>query len=341
MKLCTIILFTSIGFLSHHALCQTTLGNGEQPQITVDPEGIVRLVFGQKDKILYARSTDGGNSFSEPVVVATIEEMHLGMARGPQLASSKDFSIVTAIDKKGTIHSFKLDHKTGTWQKMKNVNDVEGSALEGLMGLAADENNNFYAAWLDLRQDRKNNICFSTFGTNSNWTKNKFAYKSPESHVCECCKPSIAVKGNTVSIMFRNWLMGSRDLYLTSSTDKGKTFSEAQKLGIGTWPLKGCPMDGGGLKIDPQHHIHTVWQRDGQVFYARPGLPEEKIGDGRNVNMSGTLVTWESGADLIVLHLNGKQQKIGEGTALKVYEFKDKSVLAVWEKEERILFKKI
>ena len=105
--------------------------------------------------------------------------------------------------------------------------------------------------------------------------------------------------------MFRNWLVGSRDLYLTISKDKGKTFSMAQKLGQGTWPLKGCPMDGGGLSLNA-NTIETAWQREGVVYHVRPGQPEQKIGEGRRVGMKGNIVTWENGSDLMVHRLNGQ-----------------------------------
>ena len=318
---------------------QTILAPGEQPQMTVDATGLVRLVYGDKTSIYYSTSTDKGKTFSKPVLIGQVAKMHLGMTRGPQLASSKDYSVVTAMDQAGNIHSFRLTHKTAKWEKIANVNDVDASAPEGLMSVAADENNNFYAVWLDLREDRKNNIAFSTLKGNSKWSRNKFAYKSAEDHVCECCKPSIAVNVNNVSIMFRNWLKGSRDLYLTTSLNNGQTFTEAQKLGKGTWPLKGCPMDGGGLVIDSKNEIHTAWQRDGQIYYAKPGQQEEEIGEGRHVGLNGNLATWESGSDLYVKPLTGEKQKIGEGTALKVFEFSDNTLLAIWEKDDQIVFK--
>ena len=318
---------------------QTTLATGEQPQITVDPKGLIRLVYGEKDKIFFSKSADNGKTFSTPQLVGQVFEMHLGMTRGPQLATSKDFSVVTAIDKSGNIHSFRLSHKSRKWQKITNVNDAQGSAPEGLMSLDADDQNNFYAVWLDLREDKKNNICVSSLTSNSGWLKNKFAYKSPEDHVCECCKPSVAVKGKNVSIMFRNWLRGSRDLYLINSTDGGKTFSNAQKLGNGTWQLKGCPMDGGGVVIGSQNEVRTAWQREGQVFYAEPGKPEQKIGDGRHVGLAGNIITWEKGSDLIVKLLDQPEQKIGEGTALKVLELQDKTKLFVWEQNDQIVYK--
>ena len=100
-------------------------------------------------------------------------------------------------------------------------------------------------------------------------------------------------------------------------------------------------MDGGGLSIDSKNQIHTAWQREGIVYYTDPGQAEQKLGEGRQVNIAGNIITWQKGADLILKKWNSSEQKIGEGTALRVYEFKDKSILAVWEKDDQILFKKI
>ncbi|MEJ1240498.1 hypothetical protein WBG78_20310 [Chryseolinea sp. T2] len=318
-------------------LSQNVLAPGEQPQVTVDAKGVVRLVYGKENQIFFSTSGDNGKSFSTPQLVAEVNEMHLGMTRGPQLATSASYSVVTAMDKKGNIHSFRQDHKTGKWQKLSLINDADGSAPEGLMSISSNDKDNFYAVWLDLREGRKNNICFSSL-SGTKWSANKFAYKSPESHVCECCKPSISVKGKTVSIMFRNWLKGSRDLYLTTSSNGGISFNDAQKLGNGTWSLQGCPMDGGGLSIDDHNLVRTAWQRDGVVYYSMPGQQEQRISDGRHVGMNGSIITWQKGADLLIREGDGHEQKVGEGTALEVCELKNGLILAVWEKDDQIVF---
>lgn len=334
------VALTLVLTVSFQTFSQTILAPGEQPQMSIDSEGIIRVVYGQGDKIFYVHSKNNGSTFSKPAIIAELKGMHLGMTRGPQIASSKDFTLVTAMDTEGNIYSFIMDHKTSIWAEAGRVNDKNGSAPEGLMSITADENNKFFAVWLDLRNDRKNNICVASF-ENKKWSPNKFAYVSEEDHVCECCKPSITTKGKTVSIMFRNWLKGSRDLYVTTSADGGKTFSEAKKLGNGTWPLKGCPMDGGGISIDSKSQTHTAWQRDGVVYYAKPGHQEEKVGDGRHVALHGNLISWENGSELIMKRIDNDSQKIGEGTALELAELKDKSVLAVWEKDDQIVFKKL
>jgi len=315
------------------------LDDGEQPQVTIDSKETVRIVYGKEDKIFYSISKDRGASFSKPVLVGEVAGMHLGMTRGPQLATSKDYSVITAMDTKGTIHSFILDHKKDSWMKIKNVNDVEGSAPEGLMGITADNNNNFYAVWLDIREDRRNNICFAALNGNTLWSKNKLIYKSPDGHVCECCKPSVVAEGNVVSVMFRNWLNGSRDMYLATSSDKGQAFNAAQKLGTGTWQLNACPMDGGGLSVDSKNKIQTVWTRDGQIFSSIPGQPEMLIGKGRSCSISNDVLGWKQGANLVVKRGNEPESILGDGSALKLAHFNKQDFFAVWENNKKIVYK--
>lgn len=342
MKTALVIIF--LGISSSGITPLLKIGAGEQPQMSVDAMGIIRLVYGHENMIFYSISTDNGTSFSKPIVIAKVNEMHLGMTRGPQLASSKDYSIVTAMDKKGNIHSFQLDHKTDNWSERKNVNDVEGSAPEGLMSLTADAANNFYAVWLDLREDKNNKIAFSTWTKGNSWSENRIIYKSPEKTVCECCKPSVAVKGKMVSLMFRNWINGSRDLYLVASSDGGIEFGTPTKLGNGTWKLKGCPMDGGGISIDKNNVVHTVWQREGTVYYDQPGQSEARISAGRSCNLFGNetlFVTWQEGAQIYGQPLNGNKINIGDGTAVTIVQLKDKALLATWEKDGKILSRKL
>ncbi len=324
----------------------STISQGEQPQASLDTKGVIRVVFGQEDKVFCATSKDRGLTFSNTVLVAEVPGMHLGMSRGPQIASSDTHSVITAMDKKGNIHWFELSKESAGWKAQGIVNDLSGSAPEGLMSIAADKKDNFYAVWLDTRIGKRNQIFFSSLSKGgSKWSKNQLAYQSPDEHVCECCKPSIAVNGTEVAIMFRNWLEGSRDLYLTNSSDSGKSFETAQKLGLGTWKLEGCPMDGGGIVIDDAKGVHTTWRREGVVYYSKPGAAEVKIGEGRNSSISGTsdtiLITMQNGDVVKSVSLEDKYDNpIGKGSYLKSIILPDKSVLYVWEQDREIKFHK-
>jgi hypothetical protein len=322
------------------------LAAGRQPQIAMNSKGTIRVVYGHENSIYCATSTDDGETFSEPVLVGQVEGLYLGMSMGPQIASSANYSMVTAIDKKGNIHSFRLPPDANTWVKAAGVNDIPGSVPEGLMSIDSDENDNFYAVWLDVRDGKQNKIVFaSTSGEADSWSSNKIVYESPDKTVCECCKPSIDVMGNQVVLMFRNWLDGARDFYMTRSTDGGKSFDQPLKLGTGTWKLEGCPMDGGGILLDSQHMIHTAWQRDGNIFYAQPSKPEVQIGQGRNCRISGvtnSVISWKDGADLKIKYLSsGSETTVGTGSYIETLILADEKLLCVFEDKGKIHFRKI
>jgi hypothetical protein len=326
---------------------ESTISTGSQPQVSADNKGIIRIVFGDKDNIFCATSANQGVSFSKPALVGHITNMHLGMSRGPQLASSANYSVITAMDKSGNIHWFRLKNSSSKWEKMGVINDIDQSAPEGLMGIAADKKDNFYAVWLDTRTGHRNQVYFSGLAAKStSWSKNILAYQSPDGHVCECCKPNIAVHGQEVAIMFRNWLSGSRDLYVTKSVDGGKVFQPAQKMGTNTWALNGCPMDGGGIVVDEANSIHTAWQRKGEIFYAQPGGSEKLIGKGRNCAITAagtkTIISFQENDTLkVVSPPNKNAVMVGKGGFLKSIPLGSKQMLCVWEQDNVIKFKKI
>lgn len=317
---------------------ERSISKGQQPQIGVDNAGVIRVVFGRQDSIFCSTSSDQGNSFSKPTLVGVVAKMHLGMARGPQLACSSRYSIVTAMDKDGNIHCFMLNNAgNGKWQYQGLVNDIKASAPEGLMNIACDNNDNFYAVWLDTRLNKTNNVFFSSLpGNHKQWLKNALVYRSPDEHVCECCRPTIAVNGANVAIMFRNWLNGSRDLYLTTSADKGRTFGHATKLGSDTWKMNSCTMDGGGLDFNSDNTINTTWQRKGVVYYCRPGQNEKELGKGRDCSISTDkkqiLVAMGSAGELKYKNVvTDKETYVSKGSYLKLAILPDSKVLCVWE----------
>jgi hypothetical protein len=80
--------------------------------------------------------------------------------------------------------------------------------------------------------------------------------------------------------MWRNVLEGSRDFYLIRA-DASRRFGRPEKLGLGTWKINACPMDGGGL-VHAGVKTISVWWRMDDIFVAEPGKPETKIGEGKD-----------------------------------------------------------
>jgi len=315
------------------------IANGQMPNVAKDEEEILHIVYGSGDSIMYTYSSNHGQSFTVPSLVSVLPNLAASHTRGPQIAATTKGLTVIACNSSGDIFSY---NKAGeaNWVQTSKVNDVDTTAKEGLMAVSGDKENAF-AVWLDLRGNKHNKI----YGAGSNdggktWTTNKMIYTSPDTTVCECCKPSVLVKGNNVYVMFRNWLNGNRDLYLIQSTDGGNTFAQAQKLGMGNWRLNGCPMDGGGLVTNKDGKIQTVWRREGKIYAAMPGEAENAIGEGRGCTMetvnNKNIYAWTENGEVVLVKPQGKKKLLGKGSQPILKALNNEHVICVWENEKEI-----
>jgi hypothetical protein len=318
---------------------------GSSPQIAVDSRGTVRMVFGRKDTIFAVASPAGRPVFGPPAVVGVVPDMHLGNTRGPTIASSRSRTVILAADSKGTLTTFELDHGNGRWTRRdRPLNDAVGSAPEGLATIAADSDDNFYAVWLDLREGRQNNIYFTRVPlAGEKAVPNQRIYVSPDGHVCECCRPSVAVSGRRVAVMFRNWVGGARDLYVMRSSDRGKSFSTASKLGQGSWKLDACPMDGGALSLASNGDVLTVWRRDLSIFTATASGAETRVATGKSPMMDRrngqTYLVWQDGTSIMLRRPGVADQPVGEGRLPQVKVLADGTVLVAWERAGNLYYR--
>lgn len=317
------------------------IAHGQMPAIAKDEHNNLHVVFGSGDSVMYTYSKDKGNTFSIPALIAKLPHVYAYAMRGPQIAVTDKEVIVTACTTEGNIYSF---HKEidGSWKQGSRINDVDTIAKEGLMALSAD-GNNVFAVWLDLRGNKRNKIVGSkSTDGGKTWSKNILIYKSPDSTVCECCKPSVAMQGSNFYVMFRNWLNGNRDLYLIQSADGGNSFGEAQKLGMGNWQLNGCPMDGGGLAIAENGVAQTVWRRQSKIYAAVPGTTEKEIGEGKGYNIETingkNIYAWtNTDGNIVCLLPDGGEKILGKGILPNLKSITNDQVICVWQNDDKIM----
>jgi hypothetical protein len=313
-----------------------------QPQLATDGR-TVALAFGAGDAVYFARSSDRGQTFSKPVLVANAGKLSLGMHRGPRLAMTPLAIVISAIvgekgrGADGDLLAWRSTDGGETWSPGVKVNGVSGSAREGLHGMGYG-GGVLYSAWLDLRAQGTRLFGSVSKDGGKTWSKNVLAYQSPSGTICQCCHPSVAVDANgRITVMFRNSLDGARDMYLVRSRDGGNTFASVEKIGNGTWPLNACPMDGGGLATDDKGEISTAWRREKQIFLATPGQPEKQLGVGKDAALAvtprGTYVAWTSGTAVKAL-VPGKPEPLdlaAEGGYAQLLVLPTGKVLAAWE----------
>lgn len=277
-----------------------------QPQVAVAPGGRIHVVFGKDNAIFHTASADG-RSFSAPVKIGALDKLALRMRRGPRISATDQIIVVTAISHAdGNLHSWTSADGGATWKEGAKVNDADTSAREGLHSMSGDGKGFVFATWLDLRNAGTELWSATSRNGGATWGANARVYQSPDGHICECCQPTAAVDAQgRVAVMWRNWLGGARDVYLTASVDGGKTFAAAEKLGSGTWRLNGCPMDGGGLAFGPAGKVLTAWRREKAIFASEATGPELRLADSAMqplvvAGKSGVDYLWENGGGLML-----------------------------------------
>lgn len=316
--------------------------SGRQPALAMSSDGNIGLVYGSEESIYYVTSKGGDSLFSEPVKVGKLVGLKLGMRRGPRVAMTLASMVVTAIGKEGDLFAWSSTDGGKRWGKPVVVNDQPTAAREGLQSLASGSGEDVFSVWLDLR-----NKGMQLFGSRSSdggksWGKNFEIYHSPSGSICTCCHPSVTVDAlGKLHVMWRNCVDGSRDLYLSSSSDRGESFTAAKKLGKGTWPLQGCPMDGGGLASDSHGTLRTVWRRGKTLYTAFADGEEKALGQGQQpvitFGKAGEYLAWEEAG--VIRVLGGKWQSaqaVGEGTFPSIGGSTRGGVVLAWESTEGI-----
>ena len=134
-------------------------------------------------------------------------------------------------------------------------------------------------------------------------------------------------------------------MYLAPSSD-GAAFSQPEKLGVGTWKLNACPMDGGGLVIS-HNGVVTLWRREHDLFLDVPGKPETRIATGVDgaiaAGSHGVYTIW-SAASGIQAMLPGQSQPLdlaAKGSFPTITALPGGAALAAWEEDGQITIRQI
>jgi hypothetical protein len=312
---------------------------GVQPQLTKAGDRVF-LVSGRDNVISVRSSGDGGQTFGAPTNLTVPGRMMLGMHRGPRIAVAAGVVLVSVIagpkGGDGDLLLYRSIDGGATFAAPVVINDVPGSAREGLHALGANDQSFAMLAWLDLRSPGTKIYSAVSRTSGANWSADTLVFASSSGSVCECCHPSIApgngAAGRGRAVMFRNNLNGYRDMYVVRSPD-GETYGVHEKSGRGSWKLDACPMDGGAVVLSGTQ-VFSVWRRENEVYLAVLGRAEIRIGTGRDpvIDVSGRHldVAWSSPQGTMLMRDNGPHTTLGEGRFPAIVSLAERTVVA-WE----------
>jgi hypothetical protein len=355
-------MFTLFAFALLHVAPAAPETPYREPQLAASAS-LTALVYGAGNSIYAAISTNQGETFSKSVKIAESQVVPLTRHRGPRVVISRGAIIVTAVighveaqgehshglPVDGDLFAWRSTDGGKTWSSGVRVNDVPAAPREGLHTLAADSNGNLFAAWLDNRD--KGTRLYGAYSSDNglSWSKNILLHESSDGTICQCCHPTAAFNGaGQLEVMWRNVLAGSRDFYLIRSASfdprKPVAFSQPEKLGLGTWKINGCPMDGGGLAHDGAKTL-TAWRRVDDVYLAEPGRPEVKLGQGKDVALAAASghvwAAWIKG-NTLQLWNNGATEDIATNAAFpNLLALPEGGILVAWEDSGGISLRRI
>jgi hypothetical protein len=274
--------------------------NGEQPprvalvkRSGLDPSIVV--VWTTKGragtKLVMARSSDGGKSFS---TATTVPESDAAGNRGWQ-------NLLAAAD--GKLFAIWLDHR-------EMADHTMGTAPQHAHGSATQTTREDGAM---MAQKSKLYVGTIDGGT---------APRPVVGGVCYCCKTAIAQgRDGTLFTAWRHVYPGNfRDMAMSVSRDGGRTFAPPVRVSEDQWMLEGCPDDGPAVAVDARNVAHIVWPtlvsdqktaeptiavfyastRDGKSFTTRKQLPTEGVAHHPQIVIGSDgmpVIIWDEAGD--------------------------------------------
>lgn len=307
-----------------------TPNGGIQPQALMDASGVLHLLYykgleGEGD-LFYVRREAGKDRFSEPIRVNSQEgsALSIGSIRGGQLALGKD----------GRVHVVWNGSNKARPQSAQKGNPLLYSRLEGkafepqrnlmtktflLDGggtVAADDRGNVYVSWhgTDVAAQAKGETVRQVWLAKSTDDGKTFAAEEAVNKegtgTCACCsmRGFVDSKGS-IHFLYRSASGGTRDMFLLSSKDEGKSFESTQVSQ--KWTINSCPMSSAAF-TEGAKSLLAAWQTEDQIYFAKltPGSntvskPQTPPGDGKKrkhpalaTNDKGeTMLVWTEGTD--------------------------------------------
>ena len=271
-------------------------GGGLQPEIAVDADGVVHMVYLAGDAaaadVFYVRSADGARTFSSPVRVNSQPGSAIarGAIRGAQIAIGRGGRIHVAWNgSDGATPQPPVNPKTGragmpmlyarsnaagtAFEPQRNLM-TQTTHLDGGGAVAADAAGNVYVGWHahpgdgEGGEEARRVWIARSIDEGATFAREE-AVSDPSTGVCSCCALRMAVtEGDELQLLYRSATDTiHRDIYSLVSRDRGRSFGSER---VHEWEIGACPMS--SMSIAGRRPVLRAWETAGQVYFERAGV---------------------------------------------------------------------
>lgn len=307
-----------------------------EPYLFTDASGKVYLswieVKDGKNALKFSSLT--GNSWSEPVVIATGDTWFVNWADYPMLAAKGEELVAHFLGKSGE-GKFAYDvmttfsHDAGkSWTTPKSIHDDGLQAEHGFVSLLP-YGNNYLITWLDgrntvaiegMKDHEGHHGQMSIRAAVVDANGNKLNEWELDNRTCDCCQTTAAITSNGPIVVYRDRSDAEiRDMYITRYINE--QWSTPQSVFADNWKIAGCPVNGpradaigNALAIawytapEGKAEVKVIFSTDGGETFGAPIRIDSGNTIGRvdlvMIDESNVVVSWMEGAEIKATKVN-------------------------------------
>jgi hypothetical protein len=288
-------------------------GRGRPVVAKMDAGGTVHLLCDAENGPLYAKSTDGGRTFSSAVSVLDGEQRTAGLEySASDMAVGKGGRIHVAMstnawklklpeEEWGYFYA-RLDPGSTAFSRPRNINRKPSEGFS----LAADEKGTVTACWLSDK-------LYANVSHDNGTTFAPYVELNTRYDPCNCCTTSTAYgEDGRLAVLYREETNNERDMFLVLWNQNTGQMSRT-RVSRTRWTIDACPMTYYTVARAPGGFA-AVWPTRGQIYLARLD------GQGAPTKQAEIQTPGKSGMRTGMLALSGP----------------DGTTLVAWNKDEQI-----
>ena len=279
--------FSQTEYLFSNNIQITDSSNDQKfPEIVIN-DNVIHLtwvsIYGNTKNIMYSKSQDFGETFSEPIQVNHVSNNIIAYGQsGSKIEAFNDVIFITYIDDRTGPWSVYLNisYNNGlTWEEEIMISDT--SYLNGYQDFEVDSNGNLHLVYYNFAannhlQDVRYRFAEALNNTYAFDSSIEMGIVNDEMEPCDCCQPDLEIDSNgNIYVAYRNNVQNLRDTYLSVKRFNEDGFYENYQVSNFQEFIPYCPSSGPDIDIkeDEIAVAYTIYDNE-KVYTSMSDLDE-------------------------------------------------------------------